>query len=182
MNRQEDILYNQIEEIYGKITYFRLTQLIEAERLQKNNKFLKWGQMILSALSTGGVIGTLTSNQVLLLWLSAFCSTALLVLTSYFKDVDLSSEYKRHLDAANQLWLIQQRYLSLMTDYDTLSREQVVKVRDELQEDVAAIYDKAPLTNTKCYKLAQKMIQKGNVSYYTASDLSKIMPKDLDKG
>ena len=36
-------------------------------------------------------------------------------------------------ETSNQLWLIREQYLSLLTDFATLTREEVVKRRDELQ-------------------------------------------------
>ena len=95
-------LYNQIEEAYGKVVYSYTTQVIHAGRLHKKYTALKWFQLILSAVSTGGFIGTLISNQIILTWVGGICSTLLLVLTAYFKDVDLSAIHKRHLKTSNQ--------------------------------------------------------------------------------
>lgn len=130
-------LYNQIEEAYGKVVYTYTTQVIHAGRLHTKYTALKWGQLILSAVSTGGFIGVLISNQILLTWLGGICSTILLVLTAYFKDSDLSAIYKLHLDTSNKLWLLREQYLSLLTDFPTLPREDVVSRRDDLQERVA---------------------------------------------
>ncbi|HPM11301.1 MAG TPA: SLATT domain-containing protein [Paludibacter sp.] len=107
----DSTLYNQIEEAYGKVVYTYTTQMIHAGRLHKNYKALKWGQLILSAISTGGFVGTLISNQILLTWVGGICSTILLVLTAYFKDTDLSVIYKQHLKVSNDLWLLRERYL-----------------------------------------------------------------------
>lgn len=147
-------LYNQIEEAYGKVVYTYTTQVIHAGRLHTKYTALKWGQLILSAVSTGGFIGVLISNQILLTWLGGICSTILLVLTAYFKDSDLSAIYKLHLDTSNKLWLLREQYLSLLTDFPTLPREDVVSRRDDLQERVAAVYASAPLTDNKSYSVA----------------------------
>ena len=150
-------LYNQIEEAYGKVVYTYTTQVIHAGRLHTKYTALKWGQLILSAVSTGGFIGVLISNQILLTWLGGICSTILLVLTAYFKDSDLSAIYKLHLDTSNKLWLLREQYLSLLTDFPTLPREDVVSRRDDLQERVAAVYASAPLTDNKSYSLDQRL-------------------------
>lgn len=52
-------LYNQIEEIYGKVVYSYTTQIVHATRLYDRFNILKWGQLILSGLSTTGFVGTL---------------------------------------------------------------------------------------------------------------------------
>lgn len=172
-------LYNQIEEAYAKVVYTYTTQVIHAERLYKRYKALKWGQLILSAVSTGGFIGTLITNQMLLTWIGGMCSTILLVLTAYFKDSDLSAVHKQHLETANQLWLHKELYLSLLTDFPTLSRAEIVSKRDELQSRVAQVYDAAPLTDEKSYSLAKKKIKENESQFFSRQELNQMLPETL---
>lgn len=83
--------YNQIEEAYQKVVYTHTTQVIHAGRFYKPYKMLKWGQLILSAISTGGFTGTPISYQIVLTQVGGICSTAFLIQTAYFKDIDLSA-------------------------------------------------------------------------------------------
>ena len=179
---QSDIaLYSQIEEAYGKIVYTYTTQIIHAERLHKRNTILKWVQLVLSAVSTGGFIGTLITNKILLTWIGGICSTALLVLTAYFKDIDLSAAHKKHLYTANQLWLLRELYLSLLTDFPNLSKEGVICKRDELQLRVAKVYDEAPLTDAKSYSMAQKALKENEAQFFTREELNLMLPEPLRK-
>lgn len=177
----DDALYSQIEEAYGKVVYTYTTQVIYAGRLNRRNTALKWCQLALSALSTGGFIGTLITNQILLTWVGGIFSTALLVLTAYFKDTDLSAIHKKHLDTSNQLWLLREQYLSLLTDFTTLTREEVVKKRDELQMRVAEVYNNAPLTDNKSYTMAQKALKENESQFFTQEELNKLLPVALRK-
>lgn len=174
-------LYNQIEEAYGKVVYTYTTQVIHAGRLHKKHTVLKWGQLILSAISTGGFIGTLISDQILLTWVGGICSTLLLVLTAYFKDTDLSAVHKLHLDTSNKLWLLREQYLSLLTDFPTLSREDIVSRRDDLQERVAAVYASAPLTDNRSYSLAQKALKENESQFFSRQELNQMLPETLRK-
>ena len=174
-------LYNQIEEAYGKVVYTYTTQIIHAGRLHKKYQALKWAQLILSAVSTGGFIGTLITNRLLLNWIGGICSTILLVLTAYFKDIDLSTVYKLHLETSNKLWLLREQYLSLLTDFPTLSREEVVSRRDNLQKLVANVYDSAPLTDNKSYTLAQKALKENESQFFSRQELNQILPERLRK-
>ncbi len=175
----DEELYNQIEEAYGKVTYSYTTQVIHAGRLYQKNKLLKWTQMILSAISTGGFIGTLITNQVLLTWVGGICSTILLVLTAYSKDSELSDLYRRHYNSSNQLWLIREQYLSLLTDYNTLSRDEVVSKRAMLQETLSKIYAEAPLTDSKSYTMAQKSLKENQSQFFTRDELNQMLPESL---
>lgn len=177
--QSDTALYAQIEEAYGKVMYTYTTQVIHAGRLHKRNTTLKWGQLILSAISTGGFIGSLITNQILLTWVGGICSTALLILTAYFKDTDLSAVHKLHLEASNKLWLLREMYLSLLTDFSTLSREEIVSRRDDLQERVAKVYASAPLTDNKSYSLAQKALKENESQFFSRQELNKMLPEAL---
>lgn len=175
----DDALYNQIEDAYGKVVYTYTTQVIHAGRLNKRNTVLKWAQLILSAISTGGFIGTVVTDQILLAWIGGICSTILLILSAYFKDSEFSSVHQKHLVTSNQLWLLREQYLSLLTDFHVLSREDVVAKRDDLQKRVAAIYDNAPQTDSKSYALAQNAIKNKESQFFSREELNQMLPELL---
>lgn len=177
----DNTLYNQIEEAYGKVVYTYTTQVIHARRLHNKYTVLKWWQLILSAVSSGGFIGTLITDQILLAWVGGICSTILLVLTAYFKDTDLSAVHKLHLDTSNKLWLLREQYLSLLTDFSTLSREEIVSRRDDLQERVSEVYVSAPLTDNKSYSLAQKALKENESQFFSRQELNQMLPETLRK-
>ena len=53
----------------------------------------------------------LISNEQILLWAGGLCSTALLALTSYLKDKDISTEKTDHIKTANKMWKVREKYL-----------------------------------------------------------------------
>lgn len=177
----DEILYAQIEEAYGKVVYTYTTQVVHAGRLYKRYKRLKWAQLILSAFSTGGFIGTVTINQAWLTWIGGICSTILLVLNAYFKDLDMSVIHKKHLDTSNQLWLLRELYLSLLTDFSTLSREEITERRDALQERVAKVYETAPMTDEESYSKAQELLKEKEAQFFTREELNQMLPELLRK-
>lgn len=174
-------LYNQIEEIYGKVVYSYTTQIVHATRLYDRFNILKWGQLILSGLSTTGFVGTLVSDCAYISWIGGVISSLLLLLTAYFKDKDFSLLYKKHLDTANELWSIRERYLSLLVDFDGLSNEEIITMRDELQSRLEKIYKNAPLTDNKSYCLAQKLLKEKESQFFTREELNKMLPASLRK-
>ncbi len=180
-HEHDSALYSQLEDSYGKINYSYTTQVIKASGLKKQDNILKWLQMILSALSTGGFISSLITNNTVSVWVSGLCSTMLLVLTAYFKDNNLSFTYQKHLDTSNKLWLIREQYLSLLTDFDTLSREEVTERRNTLQEKAAKIYEEAPLTDDKSYSLAQKALKNNESQFFSREELNLMLPENLRK-
>ena len=179
--QRNDTLYNIIEDAYGKVVCTYTTQIIHAGRLKRRNTILKWIQIILSTLSTGGFLGSVTSNQVVLLWVGGICSTALLVLTAYFKDSEFANIYARHQVTSNNLWSIREEYLALLTDFDTMSVEDIKKRRDELRKRTAKIYENAPITDDRSYSLAQKQIKQEESQFFSREELNQMLPEKLRK-
>lgn len=74
----------------------------------------------------------------------------------FFKNFNPENEIKQHILAANELWLIREKYVSLMTDFDILSNEDIISTRDSLLQKTYGIYKKTPKTNSRSYMKAQK--------------------------
>lgn len=177
----EENLYNQIEEAFGKVVYTYTTHIIQAGRIQEQNRTLKWVQVIISAISTGGFLATVIADQVALAWISGICSILLLVLSSYFKEMDLTEKQKNHLQTSNKLWSIREDYLSLLVDFPKLEPSAVALRRDELKNLVSKIYDEAPITDSKSYELARKALKENESQYFTREELNQILPNNLRK-
>lgn len=136
-------------------------------------------QIILSALSTGGIFSVIFFDEFAVKVLTALCSTAMLVLTSYFKDRDLSAIYRQHVETSNKLWDARENYLSFLVDYPYLSDQEKKNRRDVLQQEVSAIYKEAPLTDSKSYALAQKALKEKESQFFTREELNQMIPQLL---
>ena len=179
--QHREVLYSTIEDAFGKVVYTYTTQVIHAGRLKRRNDFFKWLQIIASAVSTGGFLGSIASDQLLWLWLSGICSTIMLVLTAYFKDSDFSNVYARHHVTSNELWCVREEYLALLTDFDVLSIDEIICQREFLREKTAKIYKNAPLTDERSYSLAQKAIKDGESQFFSRDELNQMLPEKLRK-
>ena len=179
--QHKDTLYSALEEAYGKIVYTYTTQIIHASRLKKRNTVLKWLQIILSAVSTGGFLGSVVTNQSELVWIGGLCSTALLVLTAYFKDSEFSNIYAKHHTTSNDLWTVREEYVALLTDFCTLTIDEIKNKRDDLREKTSKIYENAPITDEKSYDLAKEAIKNYESQYFSREELNQILPEKLRK-
>ena len=172
-------LKSQVTEEYAKVVYTFTVQIIHARRLFMRYRILKWAMLILSAITASAYwIEVVATTR----WLVAFgglLSVALVVLSAYFKDYDFSAIHTRHLKTANALWLIRERYLSLLTDFDTMDLNQAVEQRDLLLKETSAIYDDAPLTDGKSYAVAQKALKEDEAQFFTQSELNQMLPEAL---
>src|SRR5439155_18992636 len=122
---------------------------------------IKLAQIILSAVTTAGFVAAVVGAGTIGALLGIVVSTALLVLNAYTKNYDLGELAQKHKQAANDLWLIREKYLSLVVDVAMRQKplEALQEQRDKLAEQLQAVYSSAPSTNTPAYRQAQEARQ-----------------------
>ncbi|WP_281526641.1 SLATT domain-containing protein [Enterococcus faecium] len=175
MGDEKKRLEVQLREAYGRVTYTYTTHLKQADNIISDNKILRCLQIGLSALTTGGVLSTIITDNSELTFVAGLCSTISLGLNLYFKNFDLAEEAKNHQIVADKLWLIREEYVSLLTDLNRLSVEDIVKKRDQLMNETHEAYKNAPKTNSKSYESAQKALKSEE------EQLDKMLPEHLRK-
>lgn len=150
-NNQGYKLESQIREAYGRVTYSQTCHDKIISRLLKTNNRIKLWQIVLSAITTSGFIVTIFSKDKIASVVGAIISLILLVLNSYVKNFNLVEIAQKHKIASDCLWKIREEYVSLLTDFDILEFEVIMKRRDELQERTAEVYRSSPRTDGKSY-------------------------------
>lgn len=110
-------------------------------------------------------------------------STALLILNAYTKNYDLGELSQKHRQAGADLWMIRERYLSLLTDLRMGEKplEMLQKERDTLLEDLHAAYSGAPSTTYQAYKKAQKALKQSEDMTFSDQEIDAFLPKELKK-
>ncbi|KDN25757.1 hypothetical protein MBO_01135 [Moraxella bovoculi 237] len=187
MTDEEKMLEGQLREFYGRVVYTHKTQEKCADILLKWNSRIKWGQIILSALLSGGLISLFLDGFVNykkgIEFFSVLISTALLVLNSYTKDYDLGAIAQKHRQAATEIWLVREKYLSLLTalHMKVLPIDEICNQRDKLMMDLHSVYTGAPSTNFKAYKEAQKALQEMEDMTFSDDEIDKFLPKELKR-
>ncbi|WP_248000507.1 SLATT domain-containing protein [Lactiplantibacillus plantarum] len=172
-------LKSQIRESYGRVTYTYTAQLKYMDILNTRLNWIKCSQIILSAISSGGIISTIFLNRLWLKLVSAVISTVLLCINLYFKNFDIIDQIKQHRSASDMLWDIREEYLSLLTDFENLSDHDVISKRNDLKDRVSLINKKYPKTNSKSYKRAQKALKSEEEQFFSKEELNKMLPNQL---
>lgn len=170
----------QLKEAYGKVVYTYTAHNKEIEIIRCKNILIKYTQIVLSAVSTGGIIGSIFSeNELKYKVLASIMSTSLLAINLFFKDFDLKEEIDSHQIAADELWVIREQYISLLTDFSILSDKEIMEKRDELQLKTSEVYKNSPHTTKKGYNLAQNALKQEEEQFFSNEELDKILPKHL---
>lgn len=178
----KDALKTQIREAYGRIVYTYTTHLKKMNRLDRNNRLIKHTQILLSAISTGGFLGSMITNQFFLTCIGGTFSTALLLLNLYFKEFNHAEDSKRHRIASDNIWIIRKQYISLLTDFETLSGNDILAKRDILQKQTFEVYNTSPKTDAKSYRDAQKALKSEEEQFFTPDEIDKMLPVHLRIG
>ena len=97
--------------VYSHKTHEKCADLL----LDRLSTIKKW-QIILSAIATGGFISTFLGSGAVGASIGVVVSTTLLVLNAYTKNYDLGELAQKHKQTANDIWLIREKYLSLLTN------------------------------------------------------------------
>lgn len=174
-------LETQMREIYGRVIYTHKTHEKCAELLETRSTRIKWLEIILSASTTTSILGVVFGDGIFFQFIAALFSTALLALTLYSKDFNLSQLAERHKHAALNILEIREELLSLLVDLRIGNKDidDLQKKRDILLTKLVQSYKGAPNTNWKAYALASKALKENEEFTFSDEEIDKFLPEAL---
>ena len=180
----KQVLEGQLRELYGRTVYSHKTHEKCADILLCWLSIIKWCQIILPGISTGGFISAFFGYGTIGSIFGAVFSAFLLALNLYTKDYDLGELASRHRHAANDIWLIREKYLSLITDLaiGRKTLEALQQERDALAEDLHSVYSGVPSTTSQAYRKAQKALKQSEDMTFSDEEIDAFLPTELRKG
>ena len=178
------ILEGQLRECFGRVVYSHKTHEKCADLLHSRLSQIKLWQIILSAITTGGFIAAVVGAGEIGALVGVLVSTALLALNAYTKNYDLGELSQKHRQAGADLWIIREKYLSLITDLRMGEKpiETLQKERDDLLEELHSVYSGAPSTTYQAYKKAQEALKQLEDMTFSDDEIDAFLPKELKKG
>jgi hypothetical protein len=178
------ILEAQIRECFGRVVYSHKTQEKCADILLARLGWIKVSQIVLAALTAGG--GTTATFDIKGYGsagaaVATILATILLGLNLFTKNNDLGQQAQKHRQAGAALWLVREKYLSLITDLrmrvDAIAS--IVARRDALLEEAHAAYESAPATSTAGYTRAQEALKVKQDMTFTDGEIDAFLPAAL---
>jgi len=178
------ILEGQLRECFGRVVYSHKTHEKCADILLSRLSKIKLWQIVLSAVTTGGFIAAAFGAGKVGALVGIIVSTALLVLNAYTKNYDLGELSQKHKQAAADLWIIREKYLSLITDLRMGEKpiEALQQERDGLLNKLYSVYSGAPTTTYQAYKKAQEALKQLEDMTFSVEEIDAFLPKELKKG
>lgn len=171
----------QLRECYGRAVYSHKTHEKCADILLMRLARIKVLQIVLSAITTGSFLTTILGSGKEAAVIGGVVSIALLVLNAYAKNYDLGELAQKHKQAANDIWLIREQYLSLLTDLATGCKGDIeVRIeRDRLVVALHAVYAGSPSTTYVAYRRAQESLKYNEEMTFSDGEIDAFLPKQL---
>lgn len=176
---QNSKLRIQIEEEFGKLIYSYTTHQYCSNYYLKLDKVLKVMEIVLSSIITCGIVTNLITYQFVCTIITSLLSLALLIVASISKAGDYQLKAVKHSQTALDLWDIREKYVSLLTEFDSLSEKSIIARRDDLLERTKTIYSYEERTNDKAYKRAQKALKNEEYQYFSKQEINVLLPSQL---
>lgn len=178
------LLEAQVRECYGRVVYSHKTHEKCADTLLSRLSTIKFWQIALSSITTAGFLGSIFGTSTFVGVAGVIVSTLLLALNAYTKNYDLGALAQKHRQAAADLWLIREKYLSLITDLKIGSEtlENLSERRDKIMDELHSVYSGAPSTISSAYRRAQSALKRSEEMTFSDSEIDLFLPCALRKG
>lgn len=175
------ILEGQLRECFGRVVYSHKTHEKCADILLERWSWIKIWQIGLSAISAAGFIATVFEAGKAGAVVGVIVSSALLALNAYTKSYDLGALAQKHKETGSKLWLIRERYLSLITDLVMGEKpiERLQNERDSILKQLHEVYAGSPPTTGDAYAMAQEALKTKEDLTFADSELDAFLPKEL---
>ena len=179
----KQILEGQFRECFGRVVYSHKTHEKCADILLKREARIKLGQIALSVITTGGLVSVLLGTGTVGTSLTSLVSALLLGLNLYTRNHNLAELARKHRQAANGIWLIREKYQSLITDLIIRGKslEVLLRERDVLMADLHSVYSSAPSTTSRAYLKAQKALKHNEEMTFSDAEIDAFLPKELKR-
>lgn len=176
-----NIHLQEIRESFGKVAYSHKTHEKAAEIESSQVGLIKWVNIILTTLTSGTLVGTIVTNETALLYIGGVFSSFTLAFAIFQLSFNPEKAAEKHRQTAKELWLIREKYLSLIADVlgGELSNDTITSRRDQLIADLHMVYKFAPATTSKAYKKAQEALQINEELTFSDVEIDKLLPKGL---
>lgn len=179
LHSYRDDLRSQLRDDYGKVTYTYTSVLKYVQILKRKEKIINVTQIVLSAVSTVGLVSMLNVDYFWVKLTSTCVSAFLLALTLYTNRFRLSDDIRLYTHGSDDYWKIRTEYISLLTDMEDLDTTEIIKRRDALIERTDEANRKYPKTNKRSYRQAQKALKKEEEQFFSDTELDMMLPKHL---
>lgn len=178
-NIQKYILESQIRDEYGKLVYTYTCHNKMIKRYSNYINLIKWGQILLSAVTTGSFMTTFFGENWKIGIIGAISSVIIFILNTCPKDLAYQDKLIKHKISADSLWILKEKYISLIADIPAIEIKEIMDRRDNLIIETSEVYKNSPNTDNKSYKEAQQALKRNEEQFFEEWEIDLMLPEDL---
>lgn len=178
-----NVLEGQLREMYASACLNQKMQEKQSDIYNRRNEFLQTANILLSAVTSAGIISVIFANVFFLKLITAVISMISTGISTYFKTFDLSAMAQDHKHAAGSLLDIRNRLISLLCDIKMrrLDEQAVVEKRDVLLAELEEALGSAEEVSEKAMRKAKSAIDSKNEYSIRDEEIEKLLPEYLRK-
>jgi hypothetical protein len=181
MDKQFESLEGLVRESYIAIMWTHKVHEKQADIYLFQFRIMEWIKIVVSALTSCGIISIVFTDQLWIKVVSAIISFSLVVINTAFKSFSTQELYMIHKNAANTLLIIRDKYRHLLLEIRTeakpfadLDFEYI-----DLESEKHQAYNKSPITDKRAFKAARKALNVANDNTYTDEEIDRYLPNEL---
>ena len=178
-----EALTAQIRECFARVVWTHKVHEKCADILNSYESGIKYLQILLSTLTSSGLIAVLVINKDCLKIATVMISALLTATTLIVKDFSPASTAQKHSQCAIALWNIRESYLTLlvMLKDNQVNIKEVENKRDELQKQQVEIFKSSPRTFRRGYNQASKALKLKEELTFSDKEIDLFLPLELRK-
>lgn len=170
-----------IRESFGRVVYSHKTHEKDAEIVNFQAIITKWINIFLTVLTSGTLISTIVTNEIILAYLGAVFAALTLGFTIFQLSFNPEAKAEKHRQTAKELWYIREKYVNLIADIvNNQIGDDVIKTqRNEIIEELKLIYKFAPITSSKAYQKAREALKINEELTFSDEEIDQFLPSEL---
>lgn len=178
-----DLLEAQIRQIFASVVWTHKIQEKQADIYKDRHSILENVRLVISAVTTSGIIATVFIQGNTLKVITAIVSIVTLFINSYFKSYDLNKLRQQHKNSAVQLLEIREKIICLLCDIkiQRFSEIEIIDKRDKIIGELMKVYKNTVDAGSKAVGYASKDLKERGDNTFSDEEIDSFLPIMLRK-
>lgn len=168
-------LKQKLVESAAKVVYTYTAHWKIVDRLKYRYCTIKIAQVIFTGIASCGLLSILLGSYPCFSIIGGVFAFLSLSVNLYSLHFNLPDKIKQHTDAANELWLIRESYMALITDFDVMDDEKIRNERDKLTKMINQVNVTYPNTDKQSYTEAQVALKQDEEQTFSEGEAEKLL-------
>lgn len=174
-------LESVIRQEFANVVWSHKIQTKQSDLNRGKYSWLKWIDIITAGITSAGLIAVLIVDAQWAKISAAVCSFISFCVTTFLQTFNLQTMAEQNEKAANDLWVIRERLIVLLTKIktDSFTFDQAMNEYETILGNLGEVYKEAPETTPKAVKKAREALFGTNDNTYSEMEIDHFLPFGL---